>query len=79
MQPKKKIEVSLLKKENKKKAIEPEQTQCYVCGEVNSVKNEIIEHIKDTHFQDVKNSMHGRPREFQCQECRLGFFFQFMF
>ena len=67
----------MLKKENKKKNIssEPEQTQCYVCGEVNSMKNEIIEHIKDTHFQDVKNSMHGPPREFQCQECRLVFYF----
>ena len=57
MQPKKKIEVSLLKKEDKKKAIESEQTQSYVCGEANSMKNEIIEHIKDTHFQDVKNSI----------------------
>ena len=67
----------MLKKENKKKkaSSEPEQTQCYVCGEVNSMKNEIIEHIKDTHFQDVKNSMHGPPREFQCQECRLVFYF----
>ena len=30
-----------------------------------------MDHIRDTHFQDVKNSMFGRPREFQCNECRL--------
>ena len=45
--------------------------QCYVCGERNSVKSKIMDHIRDTHFQDVKNSMFGRPREFQCDECRL--------
>ena len=57
-------------KENKLRK-EPDELQCYVCGERNSVKSKIMDHIRDTHFQDVKNSMFGRPREFQCHECRL--------
>ena len=57
-------------KENKLRK-EPDELQCYVCGERNSMKSKIMDHIRDTHFQDVKNSMFGRPREFQCHECRL--------
>ena len=44
--------------------------QCYVCGHE---QENITEHIKKEHYADIKSSMFGPPRQFQCQKCRLMF------
>ena len=45
--------------------------QCYVCGEENSDKANIIDHIRTKHFENVKVSMYGTSRDFQCQQCKI--------
>ena len=45
--------------------------QCYVCGEKNSVKSKVIDHVKENHYAKIKNSMYGPPRQHQCAECKI--------
>lgn len=61
--------------EAKKPKLKPESetVQCYVCGFEQCEKVQIIEHIQEQHFPEVKVSMYGIPREFQCQDCRIMF------
>ena len=64
--PKKiKIKTKKIRKENYQGIL-----QCYVCG---LEQENITEHIKKVHYTDIKSSMYGPPRQFQCQKCRLMF------
>ena len=47
--------------------------QCYVCGETNESKTEIVRHIKTQHYKKVKDSMFGVPRNHQCPDCKIMF------
>ena len=61
------------KVKNEPKEPKSDLTQCYVCGEQNSDKTQILEHIKSKHFPIVKSSMYGEPRQYQCHTCHIMF------
>ena len=52
---------------------QPGISQCYVCGETCVSKSSVRKHIKSHHYEKVKQSMYGPPRQHQCPECKLMF------
>ena len=66
---------SIPKKQNPKKIEKTENQpfQCYACGEINSSKTFITNHILEKHFSKVTATMLGPPREHQCNDCHLMF------
>jgi KRAB domain-containing zinc finger protein len=47
--------------------------QCYICGELKAKRLDTLGHIRANHYEKVRQSMYGPPREFQCQQCKIMF------